>query len=338
MKARTHLESIRDALRTALETDTRTMILGEDIEDPYGGAFKATSGLSTKFPGRVISTPICENAIVGTACGMAMRGLRPIAEIMFGDFITLATDQIVNSATKFPLMYRGQVEVPLIIRVPMGGGRGYGPTHSQSLEKMFLGVPGLRVVAPSIFHDPGQLLLENFRHTQAPILFVESKLLYPRPLFQADDGLSLTTLDSLGHSPTAIIRNYSSDKPSDALLITYGGMSDAAMQVLKECAADEIRITAIIPSLLSDPAIFAGWIKLTRPEAPIIIVEEGTHGFNWGAEVAAQLHSACPANSRLRITRLSTADDIIPASRELEKLAIPGAVQIKSAIIEELSK
>ena len=112
-------------------------LIGEDMLDPYGGAFKVTKGVSSKFPERVITTPISESAIIGLGTGMAMRGMLPVVEIMFGDFLTLCTDQIVNSATKFPLMYKDRVAVPLVIRTPMGGGRGYGPTHSQSLEKMF---------------------------------------------------------------------------------------------------------------------------------------------------------------------------------------------------------
>ena len=133
-------------------------MLGEDILDPYGGAFKVTQGLSTRFPDRVFTTPISEAAIVGMSVGLALRGLHPIAEIMFGDFVALAADQIVNHAAKYPAMYNGQVQVPLVMRTPMGGGRGYGPTHSQSLERLFFGIPHLKLVAPSHAHDPGALL------------------------------------------------------------------------------------------------------------------------------------------------------------------------------------
>ncbi|MFH1634007.1 MAG: hypothetical protein ABIG63_08335, partial [Chloroflexota bacterium] len=144
----TVLESLNTALHFALASDERVIILGEDILDPYGGAFKVTRGLSTAFPDRVLTTPISEAGIVGVAAGMAMRGLRPVVEIMFDDFITLIADQVVNHIAKFRWMYNDQVRVPLVIRTPMGGWRGYGPTHSQTLEKLFLGVPGLRVLAP----------------------------------------------------------------------------------------------------------------------------------------------------------------------------------------------
>ncbi|MEW6094710.1 MAG: alpha-ketoacid dehydrogenase subunit beta, partial [Chloroflexota bacterium] len=146
LMAKTVLDSLNSALHHATDTDPRVYILGEDILDPYGGAFKVTRGLSTKFPDRVLTTPISEAGIVGVSSGMALRGLRPVAEIMFGDFVTLAADQLVNHASKFRWMYNDNVRVPMVVRAPMGGRRGYGPTHSQSLEKLFLGVPGLKVV------------------------------------------------------------------------------------------------------------------------------------------------------------------------------------------------
>ncbi|MFL7894258.1 MAG: alpha-ketoacid dehydrogenase subunit beta, partial [Anaerolineales bacterium] len=135
----TVLESLNQALHRALQEDETVFILGEDILDPYGGAFKVSQGLSTSYPGRVFTTPVSESGIIGLATGMALRGLHPIAEIMFGDFTTLIADQVINHAAKFRYMYNDQVRVPIVIRTPMGGRRGYGPTHSQTLEKLFLG-------------------------------------------------------------------------------------------------------------------------------------------------------------------------------------------------------
>src|SRR5512136_3421232 len=181
------LESLNSALHHAMENDERVYVIGEDILDPYGGAFKVTRGLSTKFPGRVLTTPISEAAIAGLAGGMALRGLRPVAELMFGDFVTLIADQLVNHAAKFRWMYNDNVHVPVVVRTPMGGRRGYGPTHSQSLEKMFLGVPGLKVVAPNSLGNPGDLLLAAIADDD-PVLFIEHKLLYTRPLIEAGVG------------------------------------------------------------------------------------------------------------------------------------------------------
>src|SRR5512137_2746142 len=178
----TVLESLNEALHHAMENDARVYVFGEDILDPYGGAFKVTRGLSTKFPERVLTTPISEAGIVGVATGMALRGLRPVVEIMFGDFVTLIADQLVNHAAKFRWMYNEQVSVPLVVRTPMGGRRGYGPTHSQTLEKLFLGIPGLRVLAPCALGDPGELLMKAILEDNDPVLFVENKLLYLLPV------------------------------------------------------------------------------------------------------------------------------------------------------------
>ena len=160
-------------------------MLGEDILDPYGGAFKVTRGLSTDFPARVRATPISEAAIAGVSAGLALAGFRPIAEIMFGDFLPLCFDQIANHIAKYGAMYNGGAKCPVVIRTPSGGGRGYGPTHSQSLEKHFLGVPHLRVVAGSLWHDP-VALFDDFLAHDLPVLHIEHKLLYP--LHVATDG------------------------------------------------------------------------------------------------------------------------------------------------------
>src|SRR5512136_2612410 len=147
----TVLESLNTGLHQAFSMDPGVYLLGEDILDPYGGAFKVARGLSSSYPERVLTTPISEAGFVGIAAGMALRGLRPVVEIMFGDFISLIADQLINHIAKFHWMYNEQVHVPLVIRTPMGGRRGYGPTHSQTLEKLYLGVPGLKVVAPAAF-------------------------------------------------------------------------------------------------------------------------------------------------------------------------------------------
>jgi pyruvate/2-oxoglutarate/acetoin dehydrogenase E1 component len=137
----TVLDSINAGLLAALGDDPAVLLLGEDILDPYGGAFKATRGCSTAYPDRVITTPISEAGLAGLCAGLALRGQRPVLEIMFGDFCTLLADQLINHISKFRWMYNNTVKVPLVIRAPMGGRRGYGPTHSQTLEKIYLGYP-----------------------------------------------------------------------------------------------------------------------------------------------------------------------------------------------------
>ena len=182
----TVLEALNRALFRCLAEDERVYFLGEDILSPYGGAFKVYRGLSEQYPERVISTPVSEAGIIGLAGGMALRGLRPVVEIMFGDFLTLAADQLINHSAKFRWMYNNQVRVPLVVRTPMGGRRGYGPTHSQTLEKLFLGIPGLRVLAPCTLGDPGDLLLRAILEDDDPVLFVENKLIYSCDLLEPE--------------------------------------------------------------------------------------------------------------------------------------------------------
>src|SRR5487761_2144406 len=153
-------QSLNTALRHLLATEPRALLLGEDLHDSYGGAFKVTQGLSTDFPGRVVSTPISEAGITGASIGLSLDGFLPVMEVMFADFLSLCMDQIYNHAVKFPGMFR-DVAVPLVIRTPCGGRRGYGPTHSQSPEHLFTGVPGLTVVYGSHRHNVAALLIDS---------------------------------------------------------------------------------------------------------------------------------------------------------------------------------
>jgi 2-oxoisovalerate dehydrogenase E1 component len=169
--------ALNDALGKLLEHDESVVLLGEDLHDPYGGAFKVTVGLSDKYKHRVVSTPISEAGITGAGIGLAMAGKKPIVEIMFADFLTLCMDQIYNHAVKFPGMFVDSA-VPIVIRAPCGGRRGYGPTHSQSLENIFISVPGLTVIFGSHRHNIGQLLINASACWPNPTLFLEHKLLY----------------------------------------------------------------------------------------------------------------------------------------------------------------
>lgn len=230
----TVLERLNTALHAALEHDPCVYVLGEDILDPYGGAFKVTRGLSTNYPDRVLTTPISEAAIVGVSSGLALRGMRPVAEVMFGDFVTLTADQLINHAAKFRWMYNDNVRVPLVLRAPMGGRRGYGPTHSQSLEKLFLGIPGLKVVAPNTLGDPGELLLAAIADDD-PVLFIEHKILYTRNLLQPGIGELLDWEVSRWGAPypvfTLRIPNIES---SNITIATYGYNFDLVLAAARE--------------------------------------------------------------------------------------------------------
>ena len=242
---RTVLDSLNQGLHQALRDDPLAILLGEDLLDPYGGAFKVTRGLSTSFPDRVLTTPISEAGITGMAGGMALRGLHPVVEIMFGDFTALISDQVINHIAKFNGMYHGTVIAPVVIRTPMGGRRGYGPTHSQTLEKFFLGVPGLTVLAPfnllgeQPLGTPGQLLYEAILNLNAPVLFVENKLQYLLKLHAPGDlsDYTLTSENSANHSHAPFYNLRLSSAPKAQItLAAYGYMAHLALEAMHKLA------------------------------------------------------------------------------------------------------
>jgi len=330
----TYLTSLQQALHQMMTDDPRVIVLGEDILDPYGGAFKVTKGLSTRFPERVWTTPISEAAIVGVANGLALRGLRPVAEIMFGDFITLAADQLINHATKFRAMYNQQVRVPVTIRTPMGGGRGYGPTHSQSLEKLYLGAPHLHVIAPSLFHDPGEMLRRAVLDDDDPTLFIEHKLLYPAALVSGDETLQIDQVDDGTGYPAARVRNHPHDA-SDVTIITYGGGSLHLPALLRMLAAEEVTATAYLPGSLHPLSLSPIFDEAAR-SGRVVIIEDGTEGFGWSSEAAVRLYDAVGPQLVASIRRVAAEADVIPAARHLEDEKLVTAEKIEQAIWEVL--
>jgi pyruvate/2-oxoglutarate/acetoin dehydrogenase E1 component len=323
-----------EALRAALDDDERVVLLGEDIVDPYGGAFKVTRGLSTDFPGRVRSTPISEGTIAGVSAGLALAGYRPIAEIMFGDFLTLCFDQIVNHIAKYEAMYDGQVTCPVIIRTPSGGGRGYGPTHSQSLEKHFLGVPGLEVVAASLFHDPGQVLGALLRR-DAPVLHIEHKLLYPLHLMLPADGRigpdhaeEHVSADGL---PTVALRPVPR-ADCDFTVLAYGYAAELARRVLDRMAIEEeIFGELVVPSRISP----LDWDPIDASVAAtgkLLVVEEGTEGWSWSGEIAARVSARFFGELRAPVACVASDADVIPSSKPLEADRLIGEDRIAAAI------
>lgn len=333
----TVLESLNAALHAALEQDPRVYILGEDILDPYGGAFKVTRGLSTRYPDRVLTTPISEAAIVGIASGLALRGMRPIAEVMFGDFVTLTADQLINHAAKFRWMYNDNVRVPLVLRAPMGGRRGYGPTHSQSLEKLFLGIPGLKVLAPNTLGDPGELLQAAIADDD-PVLFIEHKILYTRKLLQPDDLVDweVSRLDAAYPVFTLRVSNIGA---SHITIATYGYNFDLVLAAARELIYEHEIFPEII--LFSQLSPFPSVPQSASPLSPLfesvaqtrrlLTVEEGTLTLGWGAEIAArvaeQVHDA-------KIRRVAALDLPIANSKSLEDVILPSEQSILDSALE----
>jgi pyruvate/2-oxoglutarate/acetoin dehydrogenase E1 component len=331
------LQSLNRGLHEAFAKDERVYLIGEDLLDPYGGAFKVSEGLSSKYPQRVLSSPVSEAAIAGVAGGMALRGLRPIVEIMFGDFSTLIADQVINSLSKFRWMYNDQVEVPIVIRTPMGGRRGYGPTHSQTLEKIFLGVPGLRVLAANTFSDPGDLLRSAILDDPDPVLFIENKLLYTKPLLDKEalkDFELESAVSSGSYAASHLLRLKSAPSPS-ITLNAYGYMAELAREALERLAFEqEIFCELIVPSQLAPFPAKGGVDDLLGQSLArtgrLLTIEEGGYSLGWGAEIAARASEQL-GTKLTAVKRLAAADQPIPASVSLEAEVLPSVDDIMAA-------
>lgn len=322
---------IHDALREHLGSDDRTFLLGEDIEGPYGGAFKVTKNLSLEFPGRVRNTPISEATIVGLATGLALNGMQPVCEIMFGDFLTLAADQIINHASKFRWMYNDQVTVPMVIRTPMGGKRGYGATHSQCLEKHFLGLPGTRVLVLHHRYDPRAVYQSLFATVNCPTLVIENKMLYGEYV-QHHTVPGFWCEHTEDDFPTTRIRSHATP---EITIVCYGATlldAEKAMDRLfedHEVVAEIICPTQIYP-LRMDPIV-----ESARASRRVLVVEEGQLFCGFGAEVVAAVHEAC-AGTPLLTRRLGADPHPLPCCKSAEVESLPGVDSIVEVSLEML--
>ena len=320
---------INAGLRRALERDDRVLLLGEDIEAPYGGAFKATKELSQLFPGRVCNTPISELAITGVANGLALSGMRPVVEIMFGDFIMLASDQFINHASKFEYMYADKVKTPIVIRTPMGGKRGYGPTHSQSLEKHLLGVPGTRVLALHHRFDPatvyGRLLGDDVR--QLPTLVLENKILYGEKASpDAVEGYKWFHSDH--DFPISYMR---AEAHPDATMICYGGMALDVEKAVERLFMEHDLVVETICLMQLYPLQSNSLLPLARKSGKLLLVEEG-HGFcGFTAQLMASFYELDPT---LVMRRVYSQPQHIPSAKPLELAVLPNVDRIVAETLE----
>lgn len=320
--------AINAALRSLLTHTSTTVLLGEDLHEPYGGAFKVTAGLSETFAGRVISTPISEAGITGAGIGLAMAGQRPIVEIMFADFVTLCMDQIYNHAVKFPGMFP-ECEVPLIVRTPCGGRRGYGPTHSQSMENLMVSVPGLTVLYGSHRHNVGQLLVDAATRWPNPTVFLEHKLLYSEAQAPADYRALPAHEADAGAELFPTLRS-GSDEP-DLVLVGFGGMLpviERAAEILRR--DEELEVQIVAPALLA-PLPRHTLIPALLDAPRVAIVEESHHEFGVGAELAASL---AEAGYRGQVLRIGMPPVPIAAARSLEVAQLPDEHTIVGNVLD----
>jgi 2-oxoisovalerate dehydrogenase E1 component len=325
----TQLAAINRALAGWLAEDERVLLLGEDVRSPYGGAFKATRGLSDDYPQRVLNTPISEAGIVGIANGLALGGRRPVVEIMFGDFLALCFDQLLNHAAKFRDMYNGRVSSAIVVRTPMGGGRGYGPTHSQNLEKHLVGVPGLRVL---VLHGraPIASLYRALRGSVEPTLIIENKLLYRE---RADAALppSYELVETAEPYPTTVLRPRG--QQPDVTVVAFGRMSLLAEQVAAELVGEEIGLELLFPLSVSPLDARPLQESVTRT-GKLVVIEEGTAHFDLGSEVVARALEGYRGAGCLRARRIAAQPRPIPSALELELAVLPSAASLRAACLE----
>jgi 2-oxoisovalerate dehydrogenase E1 component len=314
-------EAVRDALSEEMESNPSVVLIGEDIGQ-YGGCFKVTGDLKARFPSQVLETPVSEEAFTGLAVGSAMLGMRPVVEIMYGDFLTLVSDPMVNHAAKLRFMSGGQLSCPVVVRTPMGSGTGHGAQHTQNLEAMFANVPGLIIVAPSCPGDAKALLKSSIRDNN-PVLFFEHKMLYDNLGPVGDSNYVLP----LGKAITK-------KKGNDVTLVCY---SHAVMTCLEAAAIlsaqDEIEAEVLDLATLK-PMDKDAILNSVRRTGRVVIVHDSPQFGGYGAEVAAIIGSdpVCFTNLEAPVVRICGKESPIPFSPELEKQVIPLKEEIVVAV------
>ncbi len=318
-------KAVNEALDEELARDKNVILIGEDI-GIYGGAFGATRGLFEKYGAeRLWETPISENSFTGMAVGAAMMGLRPVVEIMFMDFIALALDQLLNSAGKLHYMYGGQVNVPLVMRTPGGAKGGYGPSHSQMLSNLLVGVPGLKVVAPSNAMQVKGILKAAIRDNN-PVVVIENKRLYPQKGIVPGGDCTLP-LDKAVVFPSKLAPTLT--------LASYSSMTPVCLAVQQafEKAGIGIEVVDLVSLQPLDTAtVFASLRKTGR----IVIAEEACLTGGVGAELSALIAEHCLDALEAPIARVAAKDLPIPSSLAMEKMILPQPDDVVKAVKKTL--
>ncbi len=322
MPETTYIAAITSTLAAAMRADERVFVLGEDVAE--GGPYTATAGLAEEFgTARVINTPISEAAITGVAIGAAQSGFRPVLEIMFVDFITLALDQLVNAAAKAHFMSGGQLTVPMVLRTQGGAGQRGAAQHSQSLESWLTHVPGLKVVMPSRPVDAAGLLASAIADPN-PVVFIENKTLYfrkgevPEPAPVVPIGAAATLRDG-----------------RDVTVVALSRLVHDALAAADVVAADGIEVEVIDPRTLV-PLDLATIVRSVERTGRLVVAHEAVGHGGFGAEVAAQVQAAAFDYLDAPVARVAAPFAPIPFSPPLEDAYLPGADEIVAAVRELL--
>lgn len=325
----TMAEALRDAMRLAMKEDSSVFLLGEDIgiDGGFGGGFTVTLGLSSEFDHlRVMDTPISEIAIIGAAVGAAMIGMRPVAEIQYGDFVFVGMDQVINQAAKMHYMSNGQVRVPMVLRLPVGATRR-GAQHAQSTEAYWMHTPGLKLVCPSNPYDAKGLLYAAIKDDN-PVIFLEHKLLYGGKGGRKEK----TSLDPIAQIPTAayevplgtvkVLREGTDLSILANMFMVYRALAAADQLAERGINAEVIDMRCLLP--LDKETLAASVRKTNR----VLIVEEDNLTGGWGGEVAAWLGEEEFYYLDAPIRRIAAADTPAPTAATLEEEYLPSVTKI----------
>ena len=315
----TYLQAISDGLRTEMRRDDRVFVIGEDV-GVYGGAFKVTLGFQEEFgPWRVIDSPLAETAIVGACTGAAMMGMRPVAEMQFADFVSCAWDHLVTVAAK--QRYRAGTPVPIVVRLPSGGGFSGGPFHSQNPESSFAHIPGLKCVCPATPADAKGLIISAIEDPN-PVLFFEHKHLYRR--LKADVPDERYTVP-IGKARTHL-------EGDDISVITWGAMVHTAAEAAKELE-DEVSVEIIdLRSVM--PWDKAAVLESARKTSKVLVLHEDNRTGGFGAEIAATIAEDAFEDLDAPIRRIAAPDTPVPFSPPLEKAFIPQVSDVVAGLKE----
>jgi pyruvate dehydrogenase E1 component beta subunit len=311
-------DAIHDALHEEMARDETIYILGEDVI-AHGGPYAITRGIAEKFPGRIRQTPISEAGIVGTAVGSALCGMRPVAEIMYVDFITCAMDEVVNQMAKVRYMFGGQTDVPVVLRLPSGSARLIAAQHSQSLEAWFTHVPGLQVAVPSTAYDAKGLMKSALRGRD-PVIFIEYKRLY------TDEGEVPEGDYTIPFGQADVKR-----PGRDATIVATGPMVGKALEAAQTLSQEGIEVEVVDPRTLvplDKATIFASVEKTNR----VIVTDEEVRRGGSSAELASLIAEECFDALDAPVKRVAAADVPMPFSPELEKLVLPKAEDLVAAV------
>jgi pyruvate/2-oxoglutarate/acetoin dehydrogenase E1 component len=320
MAEMTYLQAISDGLREEMRRDESVFCLGEDI-GTFGGAFKVTDGFIEEFGAdRVLDTPLAENLIIGASVGAALEGMKPVSEMQFADFISCGFDQLVNVAAK--LHYRQGVAVPMVVRLPSGGGFSGGPFHSQNPEAWFVHAPGLKVVAPATADDAKGLLVSAIRDPN-PVCFMEHKGLYRHVKGEVPEGDHAVPI---GEARVA-------REGEEMSVIAYGSSVALALQAAEQLDEDIEVLDLRTLQPLDEEAVLAS----ARKTGKVLVAHEATRSCGAGAEIAALISERAFEDLDAPVRRLTTPDVPIPFSPPLEQHVLPQLDDMKEACRELLA-